>query len=410
MKNIFLLLTLIFAALSFSFSQQPSYPDFELVESIPVETTLDNPDIRNTQEVWLEMINGAKRSLDIEEFYISNEPGEPLDTVINAIVAAGARGVQVRVIVDARMARTYPATVDMLHKQKNTSVRIINFGALTGGVQHSKYFIVDKKQIFVGSQNFDWRSLKHIHELGLRIANEQAVKMYSDIFELDWNLSEKNDKTLIGKYLKKKSYKVPVKAIEGNGDTLIFTPTMSPKGLITDEKLWDETKIVELISSAKEVVQCQFLSYSPVARERSYYHVLENALRDAAARGVKVEMIVSDWNKEKPTVDYLKSLAVFPNISVKFSNIPDLPDNYVSFARVEHCKYLIIDTTQCWLGTSNWEKGYFYALRNLGVVVKNTRITNTLKNIFNKGWKGPYTELIKPEVQYKAKEHGETRK
>jgi hypothetical protein len=31
--------------------------DIELVESIPVETTLDNPDIRNTQEVWLEMIN-----------------------------------------------------------------------------------------------------------------------------------------------------------------------------------------------------------------------------------------------------------------------------------------------------------------------------------------------------------------
>ena len=28
-------------------------------------------DIRNTLEVWLEMINGARKSLDIEQFYIS---------------------------------------------------------------------------------------------------------------------------------------------------------------------------------------------------------------------------------------------------------------------------------------------------------------------------------------------------
>ena len=60
------------------FSQQ----NLELVESIPVEKTLNNPDIRNTLEVWLEMINSAQTTLDIEQFYISNEKGEPLDTCL----------------------------------------------------------------------------------------------------------------------------------------------------------------------------------------------------------------------------------------------------------------------------------------------------------------------------------------
>src|ERR1041385_4903515 len=72
-------------------AQGGSYPDFEIVESIPVETVLDNPDVRNTGEVWLEMINRATRSLDIEQFYISNQAGEPLDEVLRAIIRAAER-------------------------------------------------------------------------------------------------------------------------------------------------------------------------------------------------------------------------------------------------------------------------------------------------------------------------------
>ena len=82
--------------------------NIELVESIPVETTLDNPDIRNTLEVWLEMINSAETTLDIEQFYISNEKGEPLDIILGAIIAAGKRGVKVRIIIDSKMYKTYP--------------------------------------------------------------------------------------------------------------------------------------------------------------------------------------------------------------------------------------------------------------------------------------------------------------
>ena len=108
MKNPILALLLI---LVFSFSaQSQTSADIELVESIPLETSLDNPDIRNTHEVWLEMVTRARRSLDIEQFYISNEPGKLLETVLAAIYAAADRGVKVRLIVDARMYKTYPGS------------------------------------------------------------------------------------------------------------------------------------------------------------------------------------------------------------------------------------------------------------------------------------------------------------
>src|SRR5882672_5095592 len=173
---------LFLACASPLFSQVAGYPDFEIVESAPVESGLDNPDVRNAHEVWLEMINGARNTFDCEEFYVSAEKGEPLDEVIEAMKGAAGRGVAVRIIGDSRMHKTYPDPLDMLGKVKNITVRIIDFGKLAGGVQHAKYFIVDGEQIFLGSQNFDWRSLKHIHELGVRISHPGAVAVYQTIF------------------------------------------------------------------------------------------------------------------------------------------------------------------------------------------------------------------------------------
>jgi phosphatidylserine/phosphatidylglycerophosphate/cardiolipin synthase-like enzyme len=380
---------------------------FELVESIPIETNLDNPDIRNTHDVWLEVFNNAKSSLDIEQFYISNQKGEPLEDIIDAIVNAGARGVHIRIIVDSRMYKTYPETVDMLGKQKNTSVRIIDFGKLAGGIQHSKYFIADGEDIFVGSQNCDWRALKHIHELGVHFKHKEIAKIYQDIFDLDWKLAEKNDPTSITKLLELKSYQLPLPFKGNDGDKIIIIPTMSPKGLIIDSTLWDETQIVKLIDGAKNEVNCQFLTYSPIERNKSFYPVLDDAIRRAAARGVTVKMIVSDWSINHPIIDQLQNLARIPNIQMKFSAIPEWSGGYVSFARVEHCKYLVIDSSACWIGTSNWEKSYFYNCRNLGLIVKNNNIAKQVRFIFYKSWEGKYTKMIQPDIEYTPRKHGE---
>jgi len=401
------LLPLVFLFTQPSFSQLAGYPDFELVETIPIETSLDNPDIRDAHEVWLEMINGAKKSLDIEQFYISDQKGEPLEDILAAISKAANRGVRVRLIVDSRMHKTYPNPADTLGKQKNIETRVIDIGQLAGGVQHAKYFIVDGEQIFIGSQNFDWRALKHIHELGVRIKNLSAIKIYQDVFDLDWQLAASNDKAQIASLLKRQSYTVPIRVDEGNGDTLVYTPTMSPAGLLPDSILWDETHIVKLIDAAKNDVMCQFLTYSSISRGEGYYPVLDAALKRAANRGVKVKMIVSDWSIGHPIIDSLKSLGRTPNIEIKFSAIPDWSGGYISFARVEHCKYLVIDGTSCWIGTSNWEKSYFYATRNLGVDVQSAKITGLLRRIFMKGWDGPYTQSIKPEGDYQPRRHGE---
>ncbi len=402
MKSILLLIVITSITLR---SQTTS--NFELVESTPVETSLDNPDIRNAPQVWMEMIGNARRHLDIEEFYISDKPGEAFDSVIRAIKEAAVRGVRVRLIADSRMSRTYPETIRMLDSTRNISVRIIDYGKLDGGIQHAKYFIVDNGEIYLGSQNFDWRSLEHIHELGVRIRDPEAVKIYGEVFDLDWRLAEKNDPAAIRRLLKHRRYRMPLEVLAGGRDTIKFIPTMSPKNLIPDTALWDEKNITDLIARARGEVDLQVMTYSPVSRDKTYYAALDNALRGAAVRGVNVNIIVADWSKDHPTIDYLKSLSLVPRIRVKLSEIPDWSGGYIPFARVEHCKYLVIDTSACWIGTSNWEKSYFYTTRNLGVVVLDEKFSRRLRDIFYKDWDGPYTSLIQADREYAPRRHGE---
>lgn len=404
----YLLITILplltaFFFLSCSNGQIINDTEIELVESIPIETNLGNKEIRKTYDVWLEMINSAKESLDFEQYYISDQKGEPLNGIIKAIVKAGERGVKVRFIVDSRMYKTYPGTVDSLSKMKNISCRIIDFKSLAGGIQHAKYFIVDRKEIFLGSQNFDWRALKHIHELGLRIKNRNVSAVYSNIFEYDWKYAESNtgNQAFRNENITFLKYYIVM-----NGDSTILIPTGSPKYYIPLAENNDESKILELISYAKSEVVLQFLTYSP-ADKKEYYWTLDSALIKAADRGVKVKMIVSDWNLWHPAIDYLKKLSTHKNIEIKYSAIPEWSGGYISFARVEHCKYIAADNDICWIGTSNAERSYYYNSRNVGIVIQNGPIPKQVMGIFKKDWEGQYTHPIVQDEEYIPREHGE---
>ncbi|MGZ4804379.1 MAG: phospholipase D-like domain-containing protein [Acidimicrobiia bacterium] len=157
-------------------------PDLELVESSPVETTLEHEDLPDAWRVWPEMIREATHTLDLEQFYVSNAPGSRLEPVIQAIEAAAARGVHVRLLVEEKFVKQYPDTLERLAARHGIEVRHLDTQKSMGGVQHSKYFLVDGREAYLGSQNFDWRSLEHIQELGLRVRVPEVVRALGAIF------------------------------------------------------------------------------------------------------------------------------------------------------------------------------------------------------------------------------------
>lgn len=377
----------VLAGLLIVFTSAASSQTLSLAESFPVETTLDHPEIPDAPSVWLEMIGGAQKSLDFAEFYASNEPGSRLETVIQAVEAALGRAVTVRFLADARFEQTYPETLARL-KDKGAAVRIIDYGKLAGGVLHAKYFIVDGRELFLGSQNFDFRSLAHIQELGVRLAEPKSVAALADIFATDWALAGGGDQ---GFRVAPKPGGYGFPAMVGQGeDAARVTLVASPKGYLPDESLWDLPRLTELIDSAQETVRVQLLTYRTVGYDKSYFETLESALRRAAARGVKVQMILADWSKRSPTIEGLQSLQPVPGIDVRLTTIPQWSGGFIPFARVSHAKYLVVDGKRSWIGTSNWEADYFFHSRNVGVIVEGATIGAQLDRFFTSTWSSPY--------------------
>ncbi len=158
--------------------------------------------------------------------------------------------------------------------------------------------------------------------------------------------------------------------------------------------------LVSLIQEARERVQVQLLVYAPLGGKDVFWPVLDNALRAAAVRGVKVRLLVSDWVLGGKGEPHLKSLALVPNLEVKVATIPEAPEGHIPFARVVHSKYLVVDGRHLALGTSNWEEGYFTESRNVELVFRESPLAAQAARIHDRLWTSAYALGLDPTKAY----------
>ncbi|HEU4731654.1 MAG TPA: phospholipase D-like domain-containing protein [Kofleriaceae bacterium] len=357
---------------------------FELVETAPVETTLDHPELRDAAEVWLEMIRGARRSIDLGQFYASNQPGSRLEPIVAALEAAIARGVRVRFLAEQGFVKTYPDTLDRLARA-GASVRHFDIRAVPGGggILHAKYFIVDDREAFFGSQNFDWRALEHNYELGARVGDPALVGGLAAIFAADWARAGGE----------------PAPAVRAPPAHGPITLVASPPELLPPGVAWELPRIVRLLDGATRSITVEALGYRAGDRE-GRWDELEGPLVRAAERGVQVQLLLADWSKRPHTITGLQRLARTPNIAIRLTTIPPWSGGFIPFARVTHAKALVVDGKRGWLGTSNWERDYFYKSRNVGVVIEDPAIAAQLATFFGTLWRSPYAVALDPDATY----------
>jgi phosphatidylserine/phosphatidylglycerophosphate/cardiolipin synthase-like enzyme len=283
--------------------------------------------------------------------------------------------VRVRFMADRVFVKTYPDTLERL-RRANVDVKIVDYSKLAGGVIHAKYFIVDGEETFLGSQNFDWRALDHIQEMGVRIRSPAIARMLEDVFAIDWE----------GKKIAAPAHDaIPAKS--GERISLVASPT----GWLPDEKEWDLPRIVAAIDGAKSSIDVQVLTYGAHERDGTPFTTLDDALRRAAARGVRVRLLVSSWAKPKS----LAEIAAVPNVEVRVITIPPWSGGEIPFARVAHAKYAVFDRgALAWVGTSNWEGDYFTKSRNVGVMIEGGKAPPRLEGIFEDGWTSAYSNVV----------------
>ena len=379
-----------------------SIPGFELVHTVPLDTELASADLRQPGPVWIELFDGAKSTIDIGQFYAADHPGSVLERVIERLEAAGKRGVKIRFLLEEKGIRLSEAsTLERLRAIPNLTLRVLPYGQLSGGIIHAKYMVVDGRQAFVGSQNFDWRSLEHIHETGLRITDATVVGQVQAIFDQDWQAQ--------AALTAHSAVPLPMagQPPARSGNYLVASPQRyNPPG-VGDSQL----ELPRLLSEAKHEVRVQLLDYAPLSygpdKTRPYYAVIDNAVRAAAARGVSIKLMVSNWNTDALELPYLKSLAVLPNVQIKIVTLPQAKQGFIPYARVIHSKTLEIDGQVAWVGTSNWLGGYLDNSRNLEVVMRSEAMAKRIGQLHEQLWDGPYAKALDVTADYPAPHPGQ---
>ncbi|WP_044528243.1 phospholipase D-like domain-containing protein [Herbaspirillum sp. B65] len=371
---------------------QFAIPGFELVHTVPRETTLATPDLRDAALVWKEMFDSARHEIVFGQFYVAGQDGEALDDIMAHLAAAGRRGVKIRFLMEKKGEfASVPATIEKLKRIPNLEFRQLDYSRMTGnGIIHAKYFVVDGKTAYVGSQNFDWRSFSHIHETGLKITDATVAAQVQAIFEIDWAaqaaIAAGQPPTVLNHSV------VPADVARGN--YLVASPNAyNPPGVGDSQ-----SELVRLIGQAQHEVRVQLLDYAPLSygpnHTRPYYAVIDDALRAAAARGVKIKLMVSNWNTEAPAIRYLQSLAVLPNVEIRIVTLPQASTGFIPFARVIHTKAMSIDGQVAWIGTSNWSGGYLDNSRNLEVVLHDATMAQRVAALHEQTWSSSYAQPI----------------
>lgn len=410
-----------------STAAMPTMPDdpkgalaLQIVESVPLETTLDHADdVAATDASWLDMISHAKKSISLEMFYASSSSGDKLQPILEAIAEAARRNVDVRLLFDSKFYEKNKDTEDALAQMSGVHVRLIDIHAKTNGVMHAKYFVVDDADSYVGSANFDGRALDHIQEIGVRVRDHDVARVMDQIFRADWRegddldphrgLANSRERGAVEGFTHygPKPLALPLPtlpiAIGFAGESEKVTPVVSPRRLMPEGyAVLDELpRLLDAIDHAKASIDVQLLTYAVSTDDVTHkFTDLDDALKRAAARGVHVRLLVSDWNLDDDKIESLRELLRASKVEIEIFTIPPFSQGFIPYARVSHAKYMVIDGQLAWVGSSNWEESYFTRTRNVGLLFEGKKFAGKLDTIFETDWASKYAKTFDLNATY----------
>ncbi|XP_012693856.2 5'-3' exonuclease PLD3 [Clupea harengus] len=394
-----------------------------LVESIPegleFNSSVTHPSIYDT---WLRLIQGAQSSLDIASFYWtmtnndtrtkepSAKPGEDILEELGKLSGT----LPVRIAVNTPTSQP-KGNLEFLISS-GAQVRTVNMKELTTGVLHTKFWVVDKKHIYIGSANMDWRSLTQVKELGAVVYDCGCLaEDLGKIFEAYWYLGETESipSPWPSDYNTAYNKDTPMELQLSGTDSLVYFSS-SPPSFCPEGRTQDLVSILSVIGDAQQFVYIAVMNYLPTmefSHPKRYWADIDTQLRRAAyERKVRVRLLISCWGSTSPIMfPFLRSLASVqdPNksldIQVKIFNVPATPkQKQIPYARVNHNKYMVTDKV-AYIGTSNWSGDYFVNTAGSALVVNQTQaqsqseeqsVQQQLQAVFERDWESPYSTLL----------------
>ncbi|MFA5395866.1 MAG: phospholipase D-like domain-containing protein [Methanogenium sp.] len=142
------------------------------------------------------LIKGAKRTVDIQQAYISNWTGKAPNPYLEAAVERARSGVHVRIILDSYWFNTngendndeMAARINAVALAEGLPMeaRLARIGPGHPDKVHNKGVIVDGDAVLISSINWNENSPSFNRETGVIIESQDTGAYYSKVFDADW--------------------------------------------------------------------------------------------------------------------------------------------------------------------------------------------------------------------------------
>ncbi|XP_033014398.1 phospholipase D3 [Lacerta agilis] len=395
-----------------------------LVESIPEGLTYDDNHPQPFHLRRLEDPPGRRQPqcghrlflLDPEQRGHSHQdPSAGQGEEILAALREPGRGVTLRIAVNPPSSRM-PCSDLQLLEESGAQIRKVNFPQLTGGVLHTKFWIVDQQHIFLGSANMDWRALTQVKELGMAVYNCSCLAQdLGKMFEAYWALGLPNatiPSPWPANYSTSYNKETPLE-LELNGTEAGVYFSSAPPALCATGRTEDLQSLVSIVDDADEFVYIEVMSYLPTmefSHPKRFWPVIDDHLRKAAyERRVRVRLLVGCWRHSKANMfPFLRSLAAMHDVRTHYSmevRLFVVPANEtqarIPYARVNHSKFMVTDKV-AYIGTSNWSGDYFLHTAGSALVVNQSHVgageqptvRDRLQAVFERDWNSRYSQEL----------------
>ncbi len=286
------------------------------------------PDAGDT--VITNAIAGAKKTVLLEMYLLTERK------VINALEEAANRGVDVRVMLEQHPYGSGSVSpVETLDRLKAAGIHT-QFTNPTFALTHEKGMVIDGSTTYIMTANFTASALgsgsyTKNREYGIIDTNAQDVQTITDIFNADWNRS---------------------------------TPQIHDSNLVVSP-VNSRNAFTSLINSAHKTLL--------IEAEEMQDSGIEQAIVNAGQRGVKVQVILPSSNNSSNSAGIN---------TINHSGIQIEEDSHLYM----HAKIIIVDGQKAFLGSENISTASLESNRELGILVSDQNVLNTLQQTFQQDW------------------------
>uniref|UniRef100_A0A9L0J5Q5 PLD phosphodiesterase domain-containing protein n=1 Tax=Equus asinus TaxID=9793 RepID=A0A9L0J5Q5_EQUAS len=143
-----------------------------LVESIPQDlpSPAGSPWAQPLAQAWLQLLDAAQESVHVASYYwsltgpdigVNDSSSQQGEALLQKLQQLLDRNISLVVATSSPTLAKESTDLQVL-AARGAQVRRVPMRQLTGGVLHSKFWVVDGRHVYVGSANMDWRSLTQV--------------------------------------------------------------------------------------------------------------------------------------------------------------------------------------------------------------------------------------------------------